>query len=142
MKYQHFSRVVRYCALPALLTLTMVITSAKSYAQKGTADTTVYTKVDVLPEFPGGVDGFMKFMRTNLRYPAEAKKQKVQGRVNVNFVVERDGSLSNVKAVGRPNALLTDEALRTVKASPRWTPGKQNGKTVRTMYTVPVMFSL
>ncbi len=142
MNYQHFSRAVRYCALPALLTMIMVITGAKSYAQKSAADTTVYTSVQTLPQFPGGVDGFMRFMHTNLRYPAEAKKQKVQGRVNVNFVVERDGSLSNIKAVGRPNALLTDEALRTIKASPKWTPGKQGGIPVRTQFTVPVVFSL
>jgi protein TonB len=103
----------------------------------------IFTSVEQLPEFPGGIDKFYKYLGKVLRYPAVAQENGVQGRVNVTFVVERDGSLTDVKAAGRTlGSGLEEEAIRVLKSSPKWNPGKQNGRSVRVQYTVPVVFSL
>ncbi|UEG52917.1 TonB family protein [Mucilaginibacter daejeonensis] len=103
----------------------------------------IFTSVEQLPEFPGGIDKFYKYLNKVLRYPAVAQENGVQGRVNVTFVVERDGSLTDVKAAGRTlGSGLEEEAIRVLKSSPKWNPGKQNGRAVRVQYTVPVVFTL
>jgi periplasmic protein TonB len=103
----------------------------------------IFTSVEQLPEFPGGVEKFYAYLRKVLRYPAVAQENGVQGRVNVTFVVERDGSLTDVKAAGRAlGSGLEEEAIRVLKSSPKWNPGKQNGRAVRVQYTVPVVFTL
>jgi periplasmic protein TonB len=140
MSYQKFKRTSRAWATVAIASMAGLFVAPEAYAQ--TSDKTVYTSVETLPEFPGGIKGFTNYVKSNLRYPAEAQKQKVQGRVNVSFVVEPNGKLSEVKAVGRPQPLLQDEAIRVMKASPLWTAGKQDGKAVRVQYTVPIIFAL
>ncbi len=100
----------------------------------------VYTSVEQLPEFPGGMGNFFKFVKTHLKFPADANGAK--GRVNVTFIVNRDGSLSDMKAIGRvSHPALEKEALRVMKLLPKWMPGKQNGKPVRVQYTVPIIFN-
>lgn len=94
------------------------------------------------PKFPGGIDDFYKFLGDNIKYPEEAAKQDIQGNVFVSFIVEKDGSLSDIK-VDRPLGHGTDEeAIRILKLSPKWEPGTQNGKTVRVKYNLPIKFSL
>ncbi|UEG53692.1 TonB family protein [Mucilaginibacter daejeonensis] len=103
----------------------------------------VFTVVEKLPEFPGGVSSFFNFLHKNLRYPEEAKQNNVQGRVNVTFVVRRDGSLDDVKALSdRLGGGLSEEAVRVIKASPKWIPGEQNDRKVDVQYTVPVIFNM
>ena len=103
----------------------------------------IFTSVEQLPDFPGGMAGFGKYLGKALRYPAVASENGVQGRVNVTFVVERDGSLTDIKPIGRTlGSGLEEEAVRVLKNSPKWTPGKQNGRAVRVQYTVPIVFTL
>ncbi|EHQ24582.1 energy transducer TonB [Mucilaginibacter paludis] len=94
------------------------------------------------PTFPGGNEELNKFLSNNLKYPELAVKNNIKGRVYAQFVVEKDGSLSNFKAVNDPGSGLAEEALRVLKLSPKWNAGMQNGKVVRVQYTVPVRFAL
>jgi protein TonB len=102
----------------------------------------VYESVEQEPAFPGGIQKFYDYLGKSIRYPAVDRENNVTGKVFVQFVVERDGSLTDVKALRGPSQTLQDEAARAVKASPKWTPGVQNGRKVRVQYTVPVSFTL
>lgn len=94
------------------------------------------------PNFPGGTSDFFKFLADNIKYPEEAAKQDIQGNVFVSFVVEKDGSINDIK-IDRPLGYGTDEeAIRVLKLSPKWNPGTQNGKAVRVKYSLPIKFSL
>ncbi|MEO3405228.1 TonB family protein [Mucilaginibacter sp. CAU 1740] len=107
------------------------------------SDTTeVFTAVENVPEFPGGLEAFGKFLASNLKYPAAAREQKIQGRVIITFIVEKDGSLSNKKIVRGITDDLNNEALRVIALSPKWKPGIQNGRPVRVQYSVPISFTL
>jgi TonB family protein len=102
----------------------------------------IFTNVELLPKFPGGIQEFYKFLVRNLNYPKEAKDNKTQGSVIINFVVEKDGSLTDFKVLRGISKELDEEALRVMKLSPKWEPGFQNGKTVRVSYSVPISFKL
>ena len=102
----------------------------------------VYEVVDQMPEFPGGMPAMIEFLQNNVKYPADAEKQKVEGRVLVSFVVETDGSVSDVQVMKKAFPSLDAEALRVAKAMPNWTPGKHQGKLVRVHYTLPISFHL
>ena len=102
----------------------------------------VYDVVEQMPEFPGGMPAMIEFLQTNLNYPKDAKKQNVGGRILVMFVVEADGSISNVRVAKKIFPSLDAEALRVVKAMPKWNPGKEKGKPVRVNFTLPIVFSL
>ena len=101
----------------------------------------VYDVVEQMPEFPGGMPAMIEFLQNNLNYPKDAKKQKVGGRVLVMFVVETDGSMSNVRVAKKVFPSLDAEALRVVKAMPKWNPGKEKGKPVRVNFSLPIVFS-
>ena len=102
----------------------------------------IFDVVRNMPEFPGGMGACLKFLMANTEYPEKAKAQKVEGKVSVKFVVEKDGSISNPQIIKGGNPLLNDEALRVVNSMPKWKPGKQRGKVVRVGYTVPIIFKL
>lgn len=102
----------------------------------------VFDIVEQQPMFPGGPTALMKFLNENTKYPVVAQENGVQGRVTVQFVVEKDGSVSDVHVLKGVDPSLDKEAVRVVKSMPRWTPGKQNGITVRVNYRVPVLFRL
>lgn len=102
----------------------------------------VFDVVEQMPSFPGGPSALMEWLSNNVKYPVVAQENGVQGRVVVSFVVERDGSITDVKVVRGVDPSLDKEASRVVKAMPRWIPGKQNGSAVRVKYTVPVAFRL
>ncbi|MBQ5466617.1 MAG: energy transducer TonB [Muribaculaceae bacterium] len=101
----------------------------------------VYDVVEQMPEFPGGMPAMIEFLQTNLNYPKDAKKQNVGGRILVMFVVEADGSISNVRVAKKVFPSLDAEALRVVKAMPKWNPGKEKGKPVRVNFSLPIVFS-
>jgi TonB family protein len=105
-------------------------------------DTKVFTSVEHVPEFPGGIDAFFNFLAKNIRYPAESRQKGKQGRVIISFIVEKDGALTGLKVMRGVDAQIDEEALRVLKLSPNWEPGIQNGKTVRVAYTVPISFTL
>ena len=102
----------------------------------------VFDIVEQQPLFPGGPAALMKYLSEHTKYPVVAQENGVQGRVTVQFVVEKDGSISDVHVLRGVDPSLDKEAVRVVKSMPRWTPGKQNGITVRVNYRVPVLFRL
>lgn len=102
----------------------------------------VFDVVEQMPQFPGGPSAMFEYIRKNTKYPAFAKDNAIQGRVICTFVVERDGSITDVKVVKSVDSWLDKEAERVIKAMPHWTPGKQNGMAVRVKYTVPVSFRI
>lgn len=102
----------------------------------------VYALVEKQPSFPGGTQSFLQYLASNIKYPAEDRKNNVQGRVVAQFVVEKDGSLSDVKVLRTPSAAMGEEAVRVLSISPKWTPALQGGRPVRAQYTVPVNFTL
>lgn len=111
-------------------------------APKPEVSTKVFDVVEEMPSFPGGQGALMSFLSSNIKYPVVAQENGVQGRVIVGFVVERDGSITDVKVMRSVDPSLDREAQRVVRAMPRWKPGKQNGSAVRVKYTVPVVFRL
>lgn len=102
----------------------------------------VFDVVEQMPSFPGGPAALMKYLADNIKYPVVAQENGVQGRVVVSFVVERDGSISDVQVVRSVDPSLDKEAQRVVRSMPKWIPGKQNGSAVRVKYNVPVSFRL
>lgn len=98
--------------------------------------------VEQKPEFPGGEAAMYKWLSDNIVYPSAASEEGVQGRVVVEFVVDRDGSITNVKVVRQRHPALDKEALRVIKAMPKWIPGRNNGQPVKVTYTLPVTFKL
>ncbi len=102
----------------------------------------VFDVVEQMPSFPGGMGALMSWLGQNIKYPVIAAENGVQGRVIVQFVVEKDGSITDVKVAKSVDPSLDKEAARVVSSMPKWTPGKQNGSAVRVKYTVPVTFKL
>jgi protein TonB len=105
-------------------------------------ETKVFDVVEQMPSFPGGPSALMQYLSSNIKYPVVAEENGVQGRVVCTFVVERDGSITDVRVVKSVDPSLDKEAMRVVKSMPKWIPGKQNGSAVRVKYTVPVTFRL
>lgn len=105
-------------------------------------DDDVYDVVEKMPEFPGGMAELMKYLNSNIKYPVEAHKAGIQGRVVVSFVVNKDGTVKDAKIVRSVDKSIDAEALRVISAMPKWLPGYQNGKAVKVRYTVPVTFRL
>ena len=102
----------------------------------------VFVAVQQEPAFPGGKQKWADYLKENLKYPSQAKENSIQGRVFVQFVVERDGVISNPKVVRGIGSGCDEEAIRLMKASPKWDPGLQNGHAVRVQYMVPIDFRL
>ena len=102
----------------------------------------VFTIVEEMPDFPGGVAKLSEYLQKNIKYPQMARESGIQGRVFVNFVVEPDGSVSHVNVMRSLGGGCDEEAMRVVKAMPKWKPGKQRGKPVRVSYILPVNFKL
>ena len=102
----------------------------------------VFDVVEEMPEYPGGISAMMQYLSANVKYPEEAHKKGIQGRVIVTFVVGKDGSISDAKLMRRVDPLLDAEALRVTNSMPKWKPGRQNGEAVAVKYTIPVTFKL
>ena len=125
----------------ALMMLVLLFSFMTSTAQTKKNDM-VFDVVEEMPQFPGGQIALLQYLMKNTKYPEQAMKEGIQGRVAVSFIVEKDGSISDVKPVLSVHPLLNKEAVRVVKSMPKWTPGKQNGKPVRVRFNLPVMFKL
>ena len=111
----------------------------------------VYEKVEIMPEYPGGMESMMKFMKESMKYPEVAEKNGATGKAIISFVVEKDGKVTEVKAADfiangeisdECKNALTTEAERVVASMPDWEPGKQKGENVRVKYTMPITFCL
>lgn len=107
-----------------------------------TKDSVVLKTVEQLPEFPGGIVQFMKWLTRNLRYPSVAQSQRIQGKVVISFIINKDGSIASPTIVQSADPLLDREAMRVIRMMPRWKPGLQDGKPCRTMFAIPVNFQL
>ena len=105
-------------------------------------DEEFFMVVENMPEFPGGDLGLMKYIQKNVKYPAIAKEYNITGKVYVSFIVDKKGSVTNVKIVRGVDKNLDTEAMRVVKSLPKYKPGKQRGKSVRVMFTIPINFTL
>ena len=103
---------------------------------------TIFEVVEQMPEFPGGQAALMQYLAKNIKYPTIAQENGTQGRVTVQFVVNRDGSIVDAKVLRGVDPYLDKEAIRVISSMPKWKPGMQRGKAVRVKYTVPVMFRL
>ena len=125
----------------ALMTLVLLFSFMTSTAQTK-KNNMVYDVVEVMPQYPGGQIAMLKYIMENIKYPKQAMKEGIQGRVTVSFIVEKDGRVSNVRLLRSVQSALDKEAIRVVKSMPKWTPGKQNGKPVRVRFNLPVMFKL
>lgn len=123
----------------AVFGLTTVNAQKTVVAQKNQQ---VFDVVEQMPEYPGGMQALFEYLSQNVKYPEDAKQQKIEGRVIATFVVETDGSISNVEVVKPAFPSLDAEAVRVLSGMPKWTPGKQSGKVVRVKYTVPISFNL
>ena len=106
------------------------------------SDDDFFMVVENMPEFPGGDLGLMKYIQKNVKYPPIAKEYNITGKVYVSFIVDKSGSVTNVKVVRGVDKNLDAEALRVVKSLPKYKPGKQRGKPVRVMFTIPINFTL
>jgi TonB family protein len=102
----------------------------------------VFTSVQHIPEFPGGMEAFYRFLARNVHYPASARAKKIQGRVIIKMIIEKDGSISNINVARGVSKDIDKEAVRAMAMSPKWKAGTQTGKPVRVAYTVPIMFTL
>ena len=102
----------------------------------------VFDVVEQMPEYPGGMQALFEFLKENIKYPEDAQKQKVEGRVLAKFVVETDGSISNIEVVKQAFPSLDAEAVRVIQAMPKWKPGRQKGQAVRVKFVMPINFSL
>ena len=144
------------CLLFAISTLTLLVivfAPARANAQDKTEKTTqtrkdtttddkIYEVCEQMPIFEGGDAALLKYLTDSVKYPELAKKHGVQGRVVIGFIVEKDGSLTNVKVLRAVDRALDAEALRVVMGMPKWIPGRQNEQRVRVKYNVPVSFRL
>ena len=125
----------------AAMMLSFVSASAQNTENK-VEEARVFDVVEQMPEFPGGQTGLMQYLSQNLKYPAIAEENGIQGRVICDFVVERDGQVTDVKVIKAVDPSLDNEAVRVIQAMPKWKPGKQDGKPVRVKYALPISFKL
>ena len=121
---------------------TEVYATQSENVQSDNGDTKVYDTADEMPAFPGGPNGLMQFISSNLHYPLVCEENGIQGRVVCSFVIERDGSVSDVRIIKSVDPSLDKEAIRVVSSMPKWIPGRQNGQMVRVKYNLPVTFRL
>ena len=126
-------------SLMAVFGLTTVSAQKTVVAEKNQQ---VFDVVEQMPEYPGGPSALIEYLSQNVKYPEDAKQQKIEGRVLATFVVETDGSVSNVEVVKPAFPSLDAEAVRLLSAMPKWTPGMQSGKVVRVKFKLPINFSL
>ena len=102
----------------------------------------IFDVVEVMPEFPGGMEKFMEYLSGNIKYPEEAKEKNISGKVFIRFVIEKDGSINDVQVLRGIGGGCDEEAVRVVKGMPKWKPGMQKGKPVRVSYNLPLSFKL
>lgn len=140
-------KAIKYLLIGALMIVfsnaTMAQTNSGDSANKIEGDSVrIYEIVEQMPSFPGGNQAVFQYLSKHIKYPVVAEDKGIQGLVIVTFVVERDGSVTDVRVAKSVDASLDKEAVRVVSDMPRWIPGKKNGKAVRVRYTVPVTFRL
>lgn len=125
-----------------LFSILFTIISFSTYAQRADIGDDVYSVVDVMPEYPGGKDGLIKHLMT-VEYPTEARKNKWEGTAYIQFIIDVDGSVTNISVARTSGYEILDEAAMSVVASmAKWTPGKLNDEAVKIQYVIPLKFAL
>ena len=125
-----------------LLVALALFCCTSAMAQIMVVDEEIFLVVENEPEFPGGEDSLYAYIARNIKYPEAAKKEKIEGRVFVTFVIEKDGQVSSAKILRDIGGGCGEEAIRVVKSMPKWKPGTQRGKPVRFQFNLPVSFLL
>lgn len=128
-----------------LLLLSAILLTNMAFCQeekKGSVDEEVFVVVEEQAEFPGGLDSMYAYIQKNLKYPEKAKAEGIEGRVFVQFVIEKDGSISNILIKRAIGGGCEEAAVEMIKNMPKWKPGKQKGKPVRFQFTLPIKFEL
>ncbi|MCB0479062.1 MAG: TonB family protein [Crocinitomicaceae bacterium] len=151
LKQQRKGSLFRYVSILPILGLVFILGSWNSTNQwshgisslniLGDGDS-VYDKVEKMPEFPGGMDALIKYMQKEIKYPKEAEKNNIQGKVMIEFIVDKEGQVTHAKVLNGVDENLNNEALRVVKAMPNWTPGEDKGKKVKVKMVLPIIFKL
>ena len=126
----------------SVLAILFTVNTTATAQNKKAANDKVFEKAEIMPEFPGGEQAMMDFVAKNVTYPKEAMEKEISGRVFVSFIVEKDGSVNEVNVKKGIGGGCDEEALRVVKAMPKWKPGKQDGKPVRVHFLLPITFKL
>lgn len=139
-------KVLKLLSLAFVLANTCLQVNAQNSNANNTASESKYVynmaMVEVQPEFPDGIQALYKWLLENINYPAEAIEEGVQGKIIVEFVISTTGEIENARVLRGRHPALDKEAIRVVKAMPKWTPGSNNGKPVKVLYTLPVTFKL
>lgn len=128
-----------------IMVLTSIFCLTTANAQKtviSQKNDMVFDVVEQMPEYPGGMQALFEYLSQSIKYPEDAQKQKIEGKVIASFVVRTDGSITDISLFKKVFPSLDDEAVRVLQGMPKWTPGKQGGKVVNVKYTVPVNFRL
>ena len=138
------AKVLKQIFMKKLFLALMLLMPIKGMAQEANdADDPVFVVVEKMPEFPGGQQAMLNFLKENVKYPEIAKENGIQGRVICQFVVAKNGAIEDVKVLrSAGDASLDKEALRVINAMPNWQPGWQDGKPVRTRFNLPIIFKL
>ncbi len=122
------------------VTILLSFCTSIAFSQNTTDENTIYVKVDKMPEFPGGQVALVKYLSKNIKYPSKYKKDKVNGRVFVSFVVDKNGKVGRAKVVKSLNEECDKEALRVISMMPNWIPGEKEGNKVNVQFGLPVNF--
>lgn len=125
-----------------ILLLAIFLSPVLMFAQTQTQSEPVYTKAEIMPEFPGGEGDLMKFISANVKYPEEARTSGKEGTVYLSFVISKDGKVTDAKIIRGVDKSLDDEAMRVLNMMPAWKPGMQSGQPVNVQYSLPVRFNL
>jgi len=135
---------MKYLTILIISMLTQYSLNAQEVEDKSEVDKTnqVYTFVERMPEFPGGENQLISFLSNNVKYPSSARDNNIQGTVYITFVVERDGTLSEIKVLRGVQEDIDKEAIRVISAMPKWIYGTQNGTPVRVQCSLPLKFTL
>ena len=126
----------------SVLAILFTVNTTATAQNKKAANDKVFEKAEIMPEFPGGEQAMMDFVAKNVTYPKEAMEKEISGRVFVSFIVEKDGSVNEVNVKKGIGGGCDEEAVRVVKAMPKWKPGKMKGEAVRVSYQMPIFFKL
>jgi len=139
-KESPFKRVLEIVATTIICALSLFVFSTKSLAQNNEekSEILIVDPIETKPEFKGGIIEFYKFIGKNFKMPAEAGKNRIQGKIYMQFIVEENGSLSEIKILKDLGYGLGEEAKRVLRLSPKWIPGSQQGKAVRVLYSLPI----
>ena len=134
--------LVTAIAVAAVINPNGVVRGAIEHVLGIPEDTTIYDTPEEVASYPGDMSAFWKFLLGNVHYPESAKAERVEGRVRLRFVVEKDGRLTNFTVLESPDQRLSDEIIRVFKMMPQWQPAKNNGRPVRSYYSMPFLFKL